>query len=78
MNPDERQLLERTLRLSEENNQLLRKINRRARWSFLWGIAKIAIIVVPLVAGYLFLEPYLNEAVDNYAGIKDTLNQLSK
>jgi len=74
MSPEERQLLERTLKLSEENNFLLRKINRRARWAFLWGLVKILIVVIPLVIGFLYLQPYLDQAAANYNGIKGLLN----
>ena len=74
MSPEEKVLLERTLKLSEENNQILRKIERRARWAILWGFVKVAIIVVPLVAGYIFLQPYLSQAMDNFNNIKTLLN----
>ena len=74
MNPEEKALLERTAKLSEENNQILRKMQRAARWGYVWGFIKVALIIVPLVAGYLYLEPYLKEAVDNYNGFKELLN----
>ena len=73
MNPEEKALLERTLKLSEDNNKLLQKILRRARWATAWGIIKIVLLIVPIIAGYLFLEPYLDEAKENYSGIKETL-----
>lgn len=71
MDPAERQLLERTLRLSEENNAMLKKIDKRARYTFIWGIIKIALLVVPLILGYLFLEPYLDDVAANYSGVRD-------
>ena len=74
MNPEEKMLLERTLRLSEENNRILRKMQRAARWAILWGFIKVAIIIVPLVAGYLYLEPYLNQALENFNNVKELLN----
>lgn len=74
MNPEERHLLERSLKLSEDNNRILRKMERKAKWLVLWGFIKIAIIVVPLVLGYLFLEPYLDEAVNDYNGIRELFN----
>ncbi len=74
MSPEEKVLLERTLKLSEENNHILRKMQRAARWAILWGFIKVAIIVVPLVVGYLYLEPYLDQAMDNFNNIKALLN----
>ena len=78
MNPEEKALLERTFKLSEENNQILRKMQRVARWGIIWGFVKILIIIVPLIAGYLYLEPYLNQILDNFSNIKDLLNNVNQ
>ncbi len=59
MTPEERGLVERSLKLSEENNKILRAMQRSARWGTVWGIVKLLIIVVPLVIGYFYLQPYL-------------------
>lgn len=74
MSPEEKMLLERTLKLSEENNQILRKMQKAARWAMVWGFIKVAIIVVPLVAGYIFLQPYLGQALGNFNSVKELLN----
>mgnify|MGYP001591643551 CR=1 FL=1 len=74
MNPEERMLLERSLKLAEENNHLLRKINRRARWAFVWGVIKIALVVVLLVIGYMLLQPYFGDVKENYRGIQELFN----
>lgn len=66
MNPEEKRLLERTLKLSEENNEILRSLRRKFRWAILWGIIKFAIIVVPLIIGYLYLEPYFGSFADTF------------
>lgn len=71
MNPEERVLLERTLKLSEENNKILHKMQRAARWAILWGFIKVAIIIVPLIAGYLYLQPFLEQALDNFNNIRE-------
>lgn len=64
MNPEEKDLLEKSLRLSEENNRILRNMERAARWATLWGFIKLLIIVIPLVIGYIFLQPYFGPARD--------------
>jgi hypothetical protein len=73
VNPEEKQLLQRTLRLAEENSSILRKMERRARWATLWGFLKLLIIVIPLVIGYLYLEPHIDTAIDNYQSVTETL-----
>ena len=75
MNPEEKVLLERTLKLSEEHNLILRKMQRTAQWAVLWGFIKITIIVVPLVAGYIFLQPFLGQAMNNLNSVKELLDQ---
>ncbi len=74
MNPEDKVLLERTLKLSEENNEILRKIDKKARWAVLWGLIKVAIIVVPIIAGYLFIQPFLKPAMDNFNNAMELLN----
>ena len=59
MNPEERSLLERTLKLSEENNKILKSLRRVARWTSFWGFVQFLLVVVPLAALYIYLQPYL-------------------
>jgi hypothetical protein len=74
MNPEDRLLLERSLKLAKENNQILRRMQRAARWALVWGFIKAVIIIIPLVIGYLYLEPYLDQAIDNYQSVRELLN----
>lgn len=74
MSPEEKVLLERTLKLSEENNHILRKMQRSARWALLWGFIKVAIIVVPLIVGYLYLQPFFDQILESYSGVRELLN----
>lgn len=70
MNPEEKVLLERTLKLSEDNHKILKKLESRFKWAFIWGVIKVAIIIVPLVLGYLFIRPHLDEAKTDFQEIK--------
>ena len=74
MNPEERNLLERALKVSEENNQLLQKIERTTRRAAVWGFVKVAIVVLPLIAGYIYLQPVLEQALDNFNRARELLN----
>lgn len=74
MDSEERALLERTAKLGDENNRILKKMERRARWAFLWWFIKVLIIVVPLVIGYFYLEPYINQALDSYKAVSNIFN----
>jgi hypothetical protein len=78
MNPEEKALLERALELSEQNNVILKKLEKQAKWSRVWGIVKVAIFVLPFILGYFYLAPFIGPALQNvgqnYDGIKDLLN----
>jgi hypothetical protein len=74
MNPEERRLLERTLKLSEENNQMLKRMRRFARWGIVWGVLKIAIIFVPIILGYLYLEPHFGPISDTWKQAQGIIN----
>ncbi len=78
MGPEEKMLLERTFRLSEENNHILRKMRRAARWAILWGFIKTAVIVVPLVVGYFYLEPFFKQAMTNYNDVREFIDTMSR
>ncbi|MBX4199164.1 hypothetical protein KW800_02770 [Candidatus Parcubacteria bacterium] len=74
MNPEDRELLKRTLQLSEENNKMLRKIRRNSRWIVVWGVIKFAVIIGSLVIGYLSLEPYLGSVGESFKQAQGLLN----
>lgn len=78
MSPEEKVLIERTLKLSEENNRILRKMQRTARWAILWGFIKVAIIIVPLIVGYLYLQPFFDQILDSYSGVRELLNSMPR
>lgn len=73
MNPEEKQLLERSLRLAEENNKLLKTIDGRARRAAIYGFIKLVIIILPFVVGYFLLEPYINQGIETYSSVLDLL-----
>ncbi len=74
MNTEDKVLLERAQKLSEENNRMLKSIQRIIKFGQIWGIIKLAIIIIPLVIGYLFLEPYFGSASDTFNNAKELMN----
>jgi hypothetical protein len=76
MNPEEKALLERVAALSESNNKLLKTMEKRGKWLAIWSVIKIAIFILPLIAGYILLQPYLGQAANSLNQYKDLLNQI--
>lgn len=73
MNPEDRALLERVKKLSEENNRILQKMQRAARWALVWGFVKLVIIIAPFVIGYILFEPLFKDLFESYNSVKDLL-----
>ena len=76
MNPEEKLLLERSLKLSEDNNRILKKMERRLRWAVVWGFIKLVIIIVPIIVGFIYLEPYFSKVEENYYDLRHLLSEI--
>ncbi len=59
MNPEERSLLERTYKLAEENNTILRSIRRSTRIGNVIKFIYWAIILGLSFGAYYFIQPYV-------------------
>lgn len=79
MDNDTKSLLERNLRVSEENNRLLKKIRHSMFIRNLMTVVYWAIIVgVPIILYYYVLEPYFQQVSTTYTGVKDSFGQVTE
>jgi hypothetical protein len=77
MDPESKQLLKRTLELTEENTKVIHKIRSFQNRQTFWQIVKnILIIAIAYVAFYL-LQPYLNKAISLYNSVSTTEQKIS-
>lgn len=60
MTPEEKSLLQRALKLSEENNSILRSMRRSNRVSMFLRIIYWLIIIGLSVGAYYFIQPYVS------------------
>ena len=78
MPPEEKELLEKSVKLAEDNNKILHSMRRSMRLSrimtFLYWIA----IVGSAVGAYYFIQPYVEQLTDVYGGAKNNFNGLSE
>jgi len=77
MNPEEKVLLERTLKLSEENNQILRAIQRSMRLARIMSIVYWVFIIGSAIGAYYLIQPYLEQLMGIYSGTKDSIGGFS-
>jgi len=74
MSPEEKELLRRSLALSEENNKILLKVQKSLKWQAIWSVIKILVVVVPLIVGYLLFQPYLGSMFNTYKEVQGMIN----
>jgi TRAP-type C4-dicarboxylate transport system permease small subunit len=60
MTPEEKSLLERTYKLADENNSILRAMRRANRIGTAMKILYWVIIIGATVGAFYFLQPYIN------------------
>ena len=63
--------------VSKENNEILRKIRRGNRWSMALRSTYWLIIIGLSIGAFYFVQPYIDEVMDTYKGIKSTQEKAS-
>ncbi len=78
MNPDEKQLLERSVALGEENNKILRGIRRGNRWAIAYKVVYWIIIIAISYGDYVYIQRYIDRILKTYNEIQGTVGAVSK
>ncbi len=73
MSPEEREMLKKTLELSQENNKMLHSIKRQMLFGRIIRIVYWVIIIGAAVGAYYYIEPYLDGAIGAYGSVKGDL-----
>ncbi len=73
MEPEEKEMLKKTLELAQENNKMLRSIRRGMFWGKIMRVVYWVIIIGAAIGVYYYIEPYLNGAIGAYGGVKGDL-----
>ncbi len=70
MQPEEKEMLKKTLELAQENNKMLHSIRRGMFWGRVARIIYWVIIIGAAIGIYVYIQPYLDSAVNAYGDIK--------
>ncbi|MCB9815339.1 hypothetical protein H6789_02570 [Candidatus Nomurabacteria bacterium] len=78
---DEHQLLQELLlenqRLLTENNQIIKKLNRRSIWSFWFRVVWFLIIIgAPFLVYFYIIEPYFTSLGSSFATFQTGLQEV--
>lgn len=69
MESEDRELLKKTLAVSEENNKMLRSIYRAQRWGRVWKITYWVAVVALAFGAYYYIQPYVDRLLEVYGGL---------
>ena len=78
MDPESKKLLEDTLAIAQENNQILHELRRSMRFARFMSILYWVLIIGSAVGAFYFVQPVLDELMGAYSGAGDTLKQLQQ
>jgi hypothetical protein len=74
MTPEEHNLLERTLKLAEENNAMLKSIRRSNRLSVIMRVVYWVVILGLSYGAFFFIQPYINSLMGLYNGAQQNVS----
>jgi hypothetical protein len=77
MSPEERELLKRSIALAEENNDILRSIQRSMRLARFMSLLYWIFIIGSAVGAYYLIQPYIDTLVSVSGGAKTQLDSLN-
>lgn len=76
MDSEVKKILEENLKLSKENNELLKKVRGFQRWSQITKILYWFIIIGVAIGSFYFIKPYLGGLVNLYSGGVSDVNSV--
>lgn len=74
MQPEEKELLRKSVALEEENNDILRSMQRSMRIQRFLSILYWTFIIGSLFGLYYFIQPYIEQILGVYSGAKEGLD----
>ncbi len=76
MNPNEKELLQKTYELSQENNHILKGIRSSNRWSAFFKAFYWIIIIGVSVGAFYYVQPYVDVAMKAYKSVQGDFSKV--
>jgi hypothetical protein len=77
MLPEEKELLEKSVALGEENNKMLRSLTRSMRWGRIMRIVYWTLLIGSALGAYYFIQPYIEQVLGVYSGARGNIEDLN-
>ena len=74
MSPEEKELFKRSIALAEENNDILRSIQRSMRMQRFMSLIYWVFIIGSAVGAYYLIQPYVDQLMGVYSSAGDMIN----
>lgn len=74
MLPEEKELLRKSIVLAQENNDILRKMQRSMRFSHIASILYWLFIIGSIVGAFYVIQPYIQAFNSAYGGAQNSFN----
>jgi hypothetical protein len=73
MTPEERELLNRSVLLAEDNNKILHSMKRSMFWARVMSVLYWILIIGISVGAFYFVQPYLDQVMKTYGSVSNAL-----
>ncbi len=77
MSPEEKELLQRSVDLAEENNKILHILHRHMKIRRAMSIAYWVLIIGVAIGAFYFVEPFVQRATEMYDGAKENIDSFN-
>ncbi len=76
MDPEIKNILEETLKLSKENNKILRRMRSAGRWSMAVKFVYWVIIIGSMLGFYYYFQPFIDNLISSYNGLMSEIGKI--
>lgn len=76
MQPEEREMLKKTLELAQENNKMLHSMRRYMFFGRIFRVIYWVVIIGAAIGAYYYIEPYLDNAINAYGNVKGDIRSV--
>ncbi len=78
MDEESKQLLEETLELAKENNEMLHAMRRSMRFQRIMSMLYWTLIIGSAIGAYYYIQPYIDQLLGVYTSAGDTLKSFNQ
>jgi len=72
MNPEEKRLLEDNLRISKENQKMIKSLYKRQLLATVWSVLKWTVIIIALIWSWYVVQPLIEQTQAMYQQVQQT------